>query len=175
MDTPFVLGGAAILLLLLCKLKKGKRARMPRDKLDEAVTVWPDGTPFTVRHLHQSICCFGATGSGKSSGTGLYFGNALFALKNSAGLILCSKPEDLGFFKNLARKSGRLDDLLIFGPGENLRLNFLDFVGGDSLELTNFLMLSAETLRNADSGVAARMRSSGRNPPSGRSITRSPS
>jgi hypothetical protein len=124
-------------------------ARNKGDPLDEVLLVWPDGTPFCARDLLKSIAIFGATGSGKSSGSNLFICRALIGLKSSGGLILVSKPEDKQFWIDRFTEAGRLSDLIMFGPEEPARCNFLDFElqsGGDARSLTQFVVVTGEAL-----------------------------
>ena len=128
------------------------------DPLDQALITWPDGTPFTVRDLLRSIAIFGQTGSGKSSGSNLLLSRAIVALRGSAGLILVSKPEDVEFWQERFKEANRINDLIVFGPDEPARCNFIDFEmqsGGDSRSLTEFVMVTGESLTKGRAGKSS--------------------
>ena len=141
----FLLGTEGMKLL---ELPKG-------DPLDRALYHWHDGTPFLVRELLKSVAIFGQIGSGKSSGSGLLLARAAVKLPNSGGLILASKPEDRDFWERIFKEAGRLDDLIVFGKNEPARCNFLDFElkqGGDARSLTEFLVVTGESLSKGGTG-----------------------
>ncbi len=71
----------------------------------------------------------------------------------STGLILAAKPEDLGMWQGVFQRAGRPKDLLVFGPDEPLRFNFLDYVlrsGGHTRDVTRCITTIAETMRSGD-------------------------
>jgi type IV secretory pathway TraG/TraD family ATPase VirD4 len=123
-----------------------------RDMLSEILFYWPGKLreAFTIRDLTRSIFCCGASGSGKTTGSGLFIGNALvnFGRKISL-LILSSKPEDNQFWQEIFRKAGRIKDLLIFSPQSPFRFNILDWLqkmGADVREIVRMLMVISESL-----------------------------
>lgn len=81
---------------------------------------------FAIRDAFQGIQVFGATGSGKSTGSGKHIAQA-FLEANFGGLVLTAKTDEIGEWKKYAKKTGRENDLLIFGPGEKYRFNFLQY------------------------------------------------
>jgi hypothetical protein len=117
--------------------------------LERPLCHWTKRDPFTLRELLQSVAIFGKTGSGKSSGSGMMLARAITRLPRSGGLILVSKPEDRAFWVQRFREAGRLADLVIFGPREPARCNFIEFEmqqGGDTRALVDFLMVTGEAL-----------------------------
>jgi len=123
----------------------------PRSMHDDLLSRWPSGDPYCVKDLLKSVSIMGATGSGKTSGSGLHFARAIIKHPNSGGLILASKPEELGFFRKIFAHAGRSGDLLVFGPEEPLRFNFLDSLGGDARNITHGLLTIAESLNGGES------------------------
>ena len=73
-----------------------------RDPLETAVLRWPNGENFSLADLLRSVAVFGATGTGKSSGSALGLVRGILAT-NCGGLVLCSKPTDRAWW--LARLS----------------------------------------------------------------------
>jgi hypothetical protein len=68
----------------------------------------------------------GATGSGKTSGSGcLLAKNYLSA--SYGGLVLTANPDERVQWKTYCRETGRIDDLLVISPQESLQFNFLDY------------------------------------------------
>ncbi len=62
---------------------------------------------FQVRDLLRSIAIWGASGSGKTSGSGFQLARAIFRDANTGGLIIASKPEDRAFLIKIAAVAGR--------------------------------------------------------------------
>ncbi|HEX4132935.1 MAG TPA: TraM recognition domain-containing protein [Pirellulales bacterium] len=125
------------------------------DPLDHPLFYWTARDHFTVRHLLDGgILNLGRTGSAKTSSSMKQLGRAVVGYRNSGGLICAAKPmEDLALWRSIFAEQGRSDDLLVFSPEANLRCNFLDCIrkqGGDSRDITSFLMTIGETLRSVD-------------------------
>jgi hypothetical protein len=122
--------------------------------LDVTLLDWSPSDVFTKRDLLRSICVQGASGSGKTNFIGYRIAKALVRDRNIGGLILASKPvEDLQFWQDIFEAAGRRDDLLVFGPGHDLRFSVLDHElrsGADSRELASFLMTLSETLHRGE-------------------------
>jgi hypothetical protein len=73
--------------------------------------------------------------------------------RNSGGLWLASKPEDVDYARRIFREERTLDDLLIMEPGGEYRFNVLDYErkkGADTRELTQALMTFGETLERTE-------------------------
>jgi hypothetical protein len=102
-------------------------------------------------NCRRSLAIFGASGSGKTSSSGFQIGKALVRDRNKvSGLILGSKPEDREFWQKLFAKAGRQDDLVVVDGSGKQVFNVLDFelqAGADTRELTQCLMVMAETLK----------------------------
>ncbi|HEY7328619.1 MAG TPA: type IV secretory system conjugative DNA transfer family protein [Gemmataceae bacterium] len=121
--------------------------------LDQALMWWSKHDPLLIRDLLRSIAIFGASGAGKSSGSGFQIAKALAKCRQIGGLILASKPEDREFWQRIFRQAGRTRDLLVFSATAALRFNFLDFIlrnGGSTRDITQAIMVIGETL---ESGV----------------------
>lgn len=128
-----------------------KRLVCGPDLLDEALFSWPSHDPFRVKDLLRSYSIMGASGSGKSSGGGYHLAKVVAGYRHSGGLILASKPEDCDFWRKIFALAGRSKDLLIFGPNERLRFNFLDFLAGDARNITHGILTIAESLHGGES------------------------
>jgi len=133
-----------------------KRTAVPKDRsLDAAVYRWNQQDVFTRRDLLRSIAIFGASGSGKSSGSGFALGKAIVSDRLTSGLILGSKPEDREFWQTIFAKAGRSKDLIVFGPHEGARFNLLAEemrAGADSRDLTQCILTIGETLSRSGGG-----------------------
>jgi len=129
------------------------RQKPEKSPLDQELFNWTHDDPFTVRDLLRSIAIFGATGSGKTSGSGKWLAEAIVTHRRSSGLILCAKPEDEAMWRRIFANADRKSDLLIFEPGGALRFNFLSYVvksGGDTRQITKCITSIGETLRSSD-------------------------
>ncbi len=67
----------------------------------------------------------GATGSGKSSGSGKLFAES-YLNAGFGGLVLCAKADERRLWEEYCRSTGRLRDLVVFGPEQQFRFNFID-------------------------------------------------
>ncbi|MCO6490868.1 MAG: TraM recognition domain-containing protein [Phaeodactylibacter sp.] len=81
---------------------------------------------WTVRDAVRGVQIFGGIGSGKSSGSGKTFAKAY--LKNGyGGLVMCAKPDERENWEQLAKETGREDDLIIFREDSPYQFNPLDY------------------------------------------------
>ena len=81
---------------------------------------------FSVKDAFEGVQVFGATGSGKSSGSGRALALS-FLESNFGGLVLIAKTDERLAWEEMAAKTGRSDDLVIFGPDGRHRFNFLRY------------------------------------------------
>lgn len=133
----------------------GRQRRRTGNPLDQTVMEWERNEPFSIRNLLQSVAVFGATGSGKSSGSAKTILWSLIKLgRQVGGTILGAKPEDLAETQELFRAAGRLDDLLVFSPESGHTCNYMDFIvklgGHDAREVTKFLNVIKESLQTSE-------------------------
>lgn len=149
MTTEQMIGLGLIGVAALVMRRRSKGAGGSR--LDRTIFRRAD-TPFTERNLYQSVLILGAAGSGKTSGSGRHFQGHILSIRDSAGLIISSKPEDRPDTIEAFKKHGRLDDLTILGPNDSAKLNFLDALGGDPNNLTNGIEVLAEMANRNKSG-----------------------
>ena len=68
---------------------------------------------------------FGATGSGKTSGSGQAIATAMLA-RGFGGLVLTAKPDELSLWRSYAVATGRESSLIVFNEHNDLRYNFLE-------------------------------------------------
>jgi len=85
---------------------------------------------LTLRQSFEGIQVLGATGSGKSSGSGAHIARAMLHA-GFGGLVLCAKPEEADEWEAHAKAAGRAENLYRFGKGRSFRFNFITH------ELTN--------------------------------------
>ncbi len=115
--------------------------------LDDVLFRWPSDDPFTVRHMLRSVEVKGITGSGKSSGSGKYFTEAIVRHPRSTCLILAQKPEDKEFYQEIFRRHRK--PLVVIEEGSKWRCNFLDTemkAGADTRGLVEFLTTLGEAI-----------------------------
>lgn len=108
----------------------GRRVR--RAKHPEAA--WSLSTPlislsksdrWTIGDACQGCQIWGSTGSGKSSGSLAWIIRSYLA-KGFGGIFFTIKPSDREVYEGYCRATGRLDDLILFGPDHPARFNFID-------------------------------------------------
>lgn len=113
-----------------------------KPKQPQAVAGWPldnplvrfgavlDGRPATVAWTLRDACegtlVFGATGSGKSSGSGRALAHAMLRA-GFGGLVLCAKTDEARTWAGYARAAGREGDLVFFSPESGESFNFLEY------------------------------------------------
>lgn len=99
---------------------------------------------FTLRDAVRGVAIFGATGSGKSSGSGEFF--ALHYMRAfMGGMVTTVKRDDAAAWQLYAAAANRLHDIVMIDPVSDPRINFLDYARamphGDSTEnLVNLLL-----------------------------------
>ena len=81
--------------------------------------------PWTIRHACEGTAIFGATGSGKTSGSGRDIARSMLR-SGFGGLVLCAKPDEADRWCGWAEECGRLDDVKLFGADTGYGFNFLD-------------------------------------------------
>ena len=79
---------------------------------------------WTIRDALEGTMIFGATGSGKTSGSGQTFALGYLA-HGFGGLVLCAKPDETERWARYAAHTGRSDDIVFFGRDPRLAFNFL--------------------------------------------------
>jgi Type IV secretory system Conjugative DNA transfer len=87
---------------------------------------WSRSDAFALEHAYSGTLVLGATGSGKTSGSGAAIAEAMLR-KGFGGLALAAKPGERELWEAYCRKTGRLRDLVVFSPEENWRFNVLDY------------------------------------------------
>ncbi len=129
----------------------GRRNRHTR--LDDVLLRWSRDDVWTVRDAIQGTLILGATGSGKSTGSGAYLAETLLS-NGFGGLVLTAKGAECATWEKYCERTGRAEDLVIFGPKGPWRLNFLDYEmnrGGGGAGITeNIVALLSTVLEVAD-------------------------
>ena len=99
---------------------------------------WPDSTPlivlgegdaqntWTMKNAFEGVLIFGATGSGKSSGSGAAIAES-FLRTGFGGLVLTVKKDEAEHWRRLCAYCGREKDLITVSRGGHWRLNLLAY------------------------------------------------
>jgi type IV secretory pathway TraG/TraD family ATPase VirD4 len=137
----------------MSKDPSSKNGRKSQWDLDRALVSFSRPDHFTVRDACQGMLILGATGSGKSSGSGRLF-LLSYLTAGFGGIVLTAKTDDRALMEGYCRKAGRLRDLRVFSPSQPWRFNFLDYElnrGGPGAGITNNIVyLFCEVLQIAD-------------------------
>src|ERR1043165_2481362 len=116
---------------------------------------WNRADHLTLGQAVEGPLVLGATGSGKSTGSGRALALS-FLSAGFGGLVLTAKPDERRVWDGYCRDTGREQDLIIFGPGGEARFNFLDHElirKGDGAGLTeNIVNLFSTVLEVAERG-----------------------
>jgi type IV secretory pathway TraG/TraD family ATPase VirD4 len=136
---------SAMVKNLISLLKSRKRRRevvvqsaVDRWALTQRVLCFGDKDFILLGQLYEGVGILGGTGAGKTSGSGQLFARAMISM-GFGGLVLCAKKGERELWESYCRDAGRLDDLIVFGPDEPFRFNFLDYElsrSGDGAGLT---------------------------------------
>lgn len=131
---------------VLSKLSKAKKrkpvpvhqplALEPHDPRTVIIDFGP-GQEFTLRDAYEGVQIFGATGSGKTSGSGAALAMS-FLRQGFGGLVLTAKPDEYELWKDYCAATGR--ELTVFGPNAGYGFNFLRyefFFAGQGAGLTS--------------------------------------
>ena len=97
----------------------------PEYPLNLGLLQLPGGEYLTLQDALEGIHIFGAKGSGKTSGSGQTLAHA-YLRAGFGGLVLCYKAEEAQRWREMARATGRADDLICFGPGHGHGFNFIE-------------------------------------------------
>lgn len=81
---------------------------------------------WTLRDACEGTQIFGATGSGKTSGSGQMIAKA-FLRAGFGGLVLCAKPGERDQWVRYANETGRIGSTVVFDESGLHRFNFLNY------------------------------------------------
>jgi type IV secretory pathway TraG/TraD family ATPase VirD4 len=130
-------------------------APKPVDQLDVPLLQFGPRDQWTVRDACEGTAVFGATGSGKTSGSGAAIAKSLLRA-GCGGLVLCAKTDEVSLWKRYCQETNRSKSLIIFSPTEPWRFNFLSYElsrPGAGAGLTeNLVRLFSSTLEVAERG-----------------------
>lgn len=111
-------------MLGLFRRKPARHSSSPWD-LSSPLLTWNRADAWTLRDAVEGTLVLGATGSGKSSGSGRAIALAMLRA-GFGGLVLTAKADERMLWEGYCREAGRLDDLAVFGRHEPHRFNFLE-------------------------------------------------
>lgn len=122
-----------------------RRKTTPVSKWDlsQPLVAWSDSDVWKLRDALEGCLILGRSGSGKTSGSGRLIACAMMSA-GFGGLVLTAKPDERALFESYARRTGRSDDLIVFGPGQPYVFNFLQ----DAVRNRQTGVLLTETILN---------------------------
>ncbi|MGL5095333.1 MAG: type IV secretory system conjugative DNA transfer family protein [Planctomycetia bacterium] len=94
--------------------------------LDRPLLQWSPRDAWTIRDACEGTQIFGATGCGKTSGSGRAIAKA-FLRAGFGGLVLTAKPGEREEWERYAKETGRSSSVVVFAPGGRWRFNFMDY------------------------------------------------
>jgi NAD(P)-dependent dehydrogenase (short-subunit alcohol dehydrogenase family) len=94
------------------------------------------GEPLSLQDFCENFLVTGATGSGKSSGSGRALADAMLA-HGFGGLVLTVKPDERQRWEHYLWSVGRSEHLVVVEAGGPWRLNFLDYATKDACRVTD--------------------------------------
>ena len=108
--------------------------------------------PWTIGHSFEGTQIFGATGAGKTSGSGQAIAKAMLRF-GYGGLVLTAKPDEYKLWEKYCTATRRSQSLMRFSADGPYRFNFLDYArataGGDGLT-ENIVTLFSTVLESVE-------------------------
>ena len=104
---------------------KSRRKQAEPWPLFQMLLHWNGKDAWSIGDACQGTAVFGATGSGKTTGSGQAIARA-FLRAGFGGLVLTAKPGDRANFEDYCRREGRLNDVALFDASAAHRYSFLD-------------------------------------------------
>ena len=99
---------------------------LPVSDPDTPLLLLSGSDPWRIRDAFEGTQIFGATGSGKTTGSGQAIARA-FLQAGFGGLVLCAKPDERERWEHYARQCGRERSVIVFDGSGERRLNFLHY------------------------------------------------
>ncbi|MCC7314601.1 MAG: TraM recognition domain-containing protein [Planctomycetes bacterium] len=109
----------------LFRRKSFPLARCLRWELSDELLRWSRDDAWTLRDAVEGTLILGATGSGKTSGSGATIARSYLAA-GFGGLVLTAKPDERALWERYCRETNRSGDLVVVGADAAMRFNFLD-------------------------------------------------
>lgn len=109
----------------LFRRKSYPQARSLRWELSDELLRWSRDDAWTLRDAVEGTLILGATGSGKTSGSGATIARSYLSA-GFGGLVLTAKSDERALWESYCRETNRMGDLIVVGPDAKCRFNFLD-------------------------------------------------
>ena len=93
---------------------------------DMPLIEWGDGLPWTLKRSFEGVLIMGATGSGKTSGSGATIAET-FLRSGFGGLVMTAKTDEAERWQRLCAHSGREGDFVAVRRGGDWKLNVLAY------------------------------------------------
>ena len=138
--------------LLKWTSRRSKRL-LPAFHPDITLCQFSPGDFWTIRDACEGTQIFGATGSGKTSGSGRAIATNMLA-QGFGGLVLTAKPDERDLWLRYCEETNRSSDVVVVDDSGQARLNFLDyeFNAAAGLGLTeNLVALFTTVLESGES------------------------
>jgi len=141
---------------LLGRKKRARTQSQPRDPfaLETPLLQLSKHDVWTIGDACEGTQIFGATGSGKTSGSGQAIAKAMLR-SGFGGLVLCAKADEKDLWLRYAAETGRSHSVMVFGPDQPYRFNFLDYEyrrGAGSGLTENIVALFTTVLETIEGG-----------------------
>lgn len=108
----WLVGGSPIPLSKPVEITRADEGYYCREwQLDSPIFLLPSGDKWTISDACQGVLIAGATGSGKSSGSADCLALKLLRL-GAGGLVLCVKTDEGNYWEEIAKLTGRENDLV---------------------------------------------------------------
>lgn len=91
--------------------------------LSEPLLHWSPRDVYTARMAAENVLVVGATGAGKTSGSGRALARALLGTARAGLLVCCAKADEVALWERYCAQTGRSEDLRIIRPGGPWRFN----------------------------------------------------
>ena len=95
-------------------------------RLDAPLLALSPRDDWRIRDSFEGTWISGATGSGKTSGSGKSIAYS-FLKAGYGGLVLCAMPSERYLWERYAAECGRSSSLIVFDASGDLRINFLNY------------------------------------------------
>lgn len=142
--------------------RRQKRRPAGRWNLSAPLLRWSPKDTFTIRDSLNGVLVVGATGSGKTSGSGYALADAYLAA-GYGGLVLTCKADEREQWQRLAAAAGRSGDVVVFGPESGHVYDFIDdemqFAGsgaGLTENIVSMIAALAEVSQRGTGGTGGR-------------------
>lgn len=133
--------------------RKPKRCKADEDSTPLLRLSQHSEDTWTIKDSFSGTLITGETGSGKTTGSGAALARA-FLRQKYGGLVLTCKADEAETWKRFCKETRRSDSLLLFGPEQPWKINFLDYelnrAGRGAGQTENIVSLLCDTLDTID-------------------------